>query len=66
VYKKIGSGKYISSISDPENKIGLPVDASTLNDAKSRGSLFIRKCEDGSNIHSYADQLYEKHPNYIY
>jgi hypothetical protein len=66
VYKKVGKCKFITSVGDPTERIGVTIDAQTLNDARSRGCLFIRKCEIGSNIHSYADQLYKKHPEYVY
>jgi len=38
--------------------IGSFVCKDTLNEARMRGCLFIRKCEGGSLIHHYADQLY--------
>ena len=45
--------------------IGTFITNDTLNNARMSGSLFIRKCEKGSNIHKYADQLY-KRTKYIY
>ena len=65
-YKKVGCCKYIVSVNDSSKLVGTPVDASILNDARSRGCLFIRKCEPGSNIHLYSKQLYSEHPDYIY
>jgi hypothetical protein len=45
--------------------VGTFITNETLNSARMRGCLFIRKCEKGSNIHKYADQLYKK-TKYIY
>lgn len=39
-------------------KIGVPVNAEILNGARMRGALFIRKCENGSYIHAYSQQLF--------
>jgi hypothetical protein len=38
--------------------IGCPITSQVLNEARQRGSLFIRKCENGSYIHAFSSQLY--------
>ena len=46
--------------------IGTFITNDILNSARMSGSLFIRKCEKGSNIHKYANQLYKTNTNYLY
>jgi hypothetical protein len=46
--------------------VGTFITNKILNNARMRGCLFIRKCEKGSNINKYANQLYKKNTKYIY
>lgn len=39
-------------------RIGVPVNAEILNGARMRGALFLRKCENGSYMHAYSQQLF--------
>jgi hypothetical protein len=65
-YSETDGYKFITGVQNPNQLFGTHVNAETLNEARMRGSLFIRKCEDGSFIQYYADQMYTKHPKYVY
>lgn len=53
--KKLGARK----------KMGCPITSQVLNEARQRGSLFIRKCENGSYIHAFSAQLFAT-KSYLY
>lgn len=48
-----------------ETAVGCPVTSWTLNGARQRGALFIRKCENSSFIHAYSKDLYNT-KKYLY
>ncbi len=48
-----------------EPTMGCPVTNDVLNQARMRGGLFIRKCENGSYIHAFSTQLFETN-SYLY
>ena len=58
--------KFITTPQSLTRLIGTFITDDVLNSARMSGSLFIRKCEKGSNIHKYADQLYKTRTKYIY
>ena len=58
--------EFIHSVSSPKSLFGSHVTHEVLNEARMRGSLFIRKCENNSFIHMFAKQLYKKNSKYIY
>ena len=45
--------------------MGCPMTHRALNQARMRGALFIRKCEDGSYIHAFSTQLLQTR-SYLY
>lgn len=45
--------------------VGCPVTKDALNQARMRGALFLRKCENGSYIHAFSKQLFTT-PTYLY
>ena len=46
-------------------KLGCPITHNVLNEARMRGALFIRKCENGSYIHAFSTQLFGTN-SYLY
>jgi hypothetical protein len=58
--------EFLITPSNSKILVGTFITNETLNTARMRGCLFIRKCEKGSNIHKYANQLYNKKTKYIY
>lgn len=55
----------IDNNSSKQKKIGCPVTHDVLNQARQRGSLFVRKCEHGSYIQKYSNQLFDT-KSYLY
>lgn len=64
-YKKTRGYKF-AYLEPSKILIGTYITSDVLNSARMRGCLFIRKCEKGSQIHLYAEQLYAKDSKYIY
>lgn len=60
-FEKVGENNFAVLRPSDDEKVGKYISAETLNSARMRGCLFIRKCEEGSLIDHYADQLYT-HP----
>ena len=58
--------KFITSIKHKTQLHGSRVTHDVLNSARMRGSLFIRKCGNGSFIHKFAKQLFDPSSKYIY
>jgi hypothetical protein len=58
--------KFITSVKHKTQLHGSRVTCDVLNSARMRGSLFIRKCGNGSLIHKFAKQLFDSSSKYIY
>lgn len=56
---------YVPVKSEMTYRLGIPVSADVLNQARMRGALFLRKCEAGSYIHAYSQQLFSA-SKYLY
>jgi len=65
-YEESGPFRFIVDVSTPNKLTGYMITNDDINHARLRGSLFVRKCENGSFIHNFSKQLFKEQPEYIY
>lgn len=65
-HRQINRNKYEFKTTNSTNRMGTYVNHDVLNQARARGCLFIRKCEDGCMIQKFANQLYDRNSEYLY